>query len=82
MAKKKMRQIRRPKMAAPAKDYFVENKVTPHYSNVMVLQRFLTDRGKILPRSRSGLTAATQRKLEKAVKYARHLALLPFVNRD
>jgi small subunit ribosomal protein S18 len=79
---KKMKPMRRPKLPAPAKDYFVENKLTPHYSNVTVLSRFLSDRGKILPRSRSGLTAASQRKLEKAVKYARHLALLPFVNRD
>lgn len=79
---KKVRRMARQKPQAPQKDYFVENKVEPHYSNVTVLNRFLTDRGKIQPRSRSGLTAASQRKLEKAVKYARHLALLPFVNRD
>ena len=41
---------------------------------------FITDRGKILPRRLTGLTAKQQRDLTLAVKRARIVALLPFVN--
>lgn len=48
------------------------------YKDVELLKRFVTDRGKIVPRRQSGITAAEQRRLTKAIKRARHLALLPF----
>ncbi|MDQ5901130.1 MAG: small subunit ribosomal protein [Patescibacteria group bacterium] len=82
MAAKRTQSKPRRKIVAPKKDYFVENKIVPHYSDVSNLQKFVSERGKILPRSRTGLTATTQRKLTKAIKYARHLALMPFVSRD
>ena len=43
-----------------------------------LLSRFITERGKIVPRRVSGITAKNQRKLAKAIKRARHMALLPY----
>jgi small subunit ribosomal protein S18 len=50
------------------------------YKDVDLLKKFITERGKILPRRLTGLTAQQQRDLTNAVKRARILALLPFVN--
>ena len=50
------------------------------YKDVELLRKFITERGKILPRRLTGLTAKQQRHLTKAIKRARVLALLPFVN--
>ena len=61
-------------------DPFVKAGTVPDYKNVEELSPYLSDRGKILPKSRTGLTAKTQRQLTVAVKRARHLALLPFVS--
>ncbi|MBO9309156.1 MAG: 30S ribosomal protein S18 [Chloroflexi bacterium] len=49
------------------------------YKNVELLQRYLSEEGKIRPRRQTGLCARDQRRLAKAIKRARHLALLPFV---
>jgi small subunit ribosomal protein S18 len=48
------------------------------YKDVGTLRRFLTDRGKIRSRRKTGTCAKHQRRLAVAVKRARHLALLPF----
>ena len=48
--------------------------------DVDLLKKFITDRGKILPRRLTGLTSKQQRDLTNAVKRARIIALLPFVN--
>ena len=50
------------------------------YKDIDLLKKFITERGKILPRLLTGLTAQQQRDLTNAVKRARILALLPFVN--
>jgi small subunit ribosomal protein S18 len=81
MAKKVQRRPRR-KIVVPKKDYFVEHELTPHFSDVATLQKFTTERGKIVPRSRSGLNAKNQKRVTLEIKYARHLALMPFVVRD
>lgn len=52
------------------------------YKDVELLRKFITERGKILPRRITGLTAKQQRDLTTAVKRARLLALLPFVNKE
>ena len=65
----------------PKNCYFDVEKKDPTFEDVGTLQRFLTERGKIIARSRSGLCAKHQKSLTKNVKYARHLALLPFVAR-
>ncbi len=49
------------------------------YKDERTLQRFITDRGKILPRRLSGTCARHQRQLGTAIKRARHIALLPFI---
>jgi len=50
------------------------------YKDVDLLKKFITERGKILPRRLTGLTAKQQRDLTNAVKRARIVALLLFVN--
>ncbi len=48
------------------------------YKDADFLRRFLTDRGKIKARRKTGVCARHQRQLAVAIKRARHLALLPF----
>lgn len=52
------------------------------YLDPKFLQRFTNDQGKILPRRITGVNAYQQRQIAKAIKYARHLALVPFVAQD
>ena len=52
------------------------------YKDVDLLRKYVTERGKILPRRITGLTAKQQRELTKSIKRARQLALLPYVNRE
>jgi small subunit ribosomal protein S18 len=49
------------------------------YKDVNNLSKFITERGKILPRRITGVSAYFQKKLSTAIKRARHMALLPFV---
>ncbi|MGR3952093.1 MAG: 30S ribosomal protein S18 [Chlamydia sp.] len=49
------------------------------YKDIETLSKFITERGKILPRRITGVSAYFQRRLSKAIKLARHVALLPFV---
>ncbi|MDY0277418.1 MAG: 30S ribosomal protein S18 [Acholeplasma sp.] len=61
--------------------YFTQNKVTHiDFKNVELLKKFINERGKILPRRVTGTSAKWQRQLAIAIKRARHMALLPFVN--
>ena len=50
------------------------------YKEVSRLRRYLSDRGKILPRRMTGTCALHQRALTVALKRARHIALLPFAS--
>ena len=49
------------------------------YKDVKLLQRFVSERGKIVPRRITAVSAKKQRELARAIKRARNLALLPFV---
>jgi small subunit ribosomal protein S18 len=49
------------------------------YKHPEFLKKFLNDQGKILPRRITGTSLKYQRKVAKAVKRARHIALLPYV---
>ncbi|MEW6455748.1 MAG: 30S ribosomal protein S18 [Acidobacteriota bacterium] len=49
------------------------------FKNVNLIEVFLQDRGKILSRRITGICAYHQRELAKAIKRARHMALLPFL---
>ncbi|MBN2414974.1 30S ribosomal protein S18 [bacterium] len=50
------------------------------YKDPKKLNKFTTDVGKIIPRRTSGTCAQHQRQLVKAIKRARHLALIPYVS--
>ena len=50
------------------------------YKDEKKLYRFITEQGKIIPKRITGSCAKHQRQLVKAIKRARHLALLPFVS--
>jgi small subunit ribosomal protein S18 len=50
------------------------------YKDVKLLQRFISERGKILPSRITAVSAKKQRSLAQAIKRARNLALLPYVN--
>ncbi|PSB21660.1 30S ribosomal protein S18 [Phormidesmis priestleyi ULC007] len=52
------------------------------YKDVDLLRKFITERGKILPRRITGLTAKQQRHLTVAIKRARIMALLPFISQE
>ena len=52
------------------------------YKDIELLSKFLNEQGKILPRRVTGLTTKQQTKITKAVKRARILSLLPFVNKE
>ena len=49
------------------------------YKDTAKLRKFVSDRGKILPRRMTGTCAAHQRELTEAIKRARQVALLPYV---
>lgn len=49
------------------------------YKDAKVLQRYINSYGQIEPATKTGLSASQQRQLTIAVKRARHLALMPFV---
>ena len=49
------------------------------YKDINTLSKFITERGKILPRRITGVSAYFQKRLAVAIKRARHMALLPFV---
>lgn len=58
---------------------FCVDKVTDiDYKEVAKVRKFISERGKILPRRISGNCAKHQRQLTMAIKRARHIALLPF----
>ena len=56
-----------------------ENAPTIDYKNVQLLQRFTSERGKIVPSRITAVSAKKQRELATAIKRARNLALIPFI---
>ncbi len=80
MAKKQMKRPKK-KIMSPKACYFCTEKKEPTYADAASLQKFVTERGKIVARTRSGLCALHQRRVTTAIKHARHLALMPFVAR-
>ncbi len=61
-------------------DFFAANHIEHvDYKDVDLLKRFISERGRILPRRVTGTYAKNQRKLTKAIKRARIMGLLPFV---
>ena len=64
-------------------DFIAANKIeVVDYKDTERLKRFISERGKILPRRVTGTSAKNQRKVVNAIKRARVMALLPFVAED
>lgn len=55
---------------------------TIDYKNVLLLRKFISSEGKILPRRITGLSAKQQRYIAKAIKNARMVGLLPFIHKE
>ena len=61
--------------------YFKENNITEiDYKDVKLLRRFITAHGKIMPRRVTGTSSKMHRKLVRAIKRARNIALMPYAN--
>jgi small subunit ribosomal protein S18 len=58
--------------------FCTDKSIDINYKNVDLLNRFIDDAGKIRPRRQTGTCAKHQRAVAKAIKNARHIALLPF----
>jgi len=52
------------------------------YKDIDTLSQFITEKGKIIPRRITGVSARHQKMLSNAIKQARYMALLPFVNKS
>ena len=63
--------------------YFNSNNITHiDYKDTDLLRKFVSERGKILPRRVTGTSAKYQRKLTIAIKRSRTMALLPFSSEE
>lgn len=60
---------------------FCEEDKNPDYKDFGTLRKFTSERGKILGKDITGLCSKHQRRLAREIKRARHLALLPFVEK-
>lgn len=58
--------------------FCTDHSVKIDYKQADLLRRYITDSGKIRPRRQSGACAKHQREIARAIKRARHLALLPY----
>ncbi|MDR2077697.1 MAG: 30S ribosomal protein S18 [Rickettsiales bacterium] len=68
----------RRRRSCPLKD-IPENEI--NYKNLKLLNKYITERGKIIPSRISGVSSKKQRKLSQAIKRARNLALLSFISK-
>ncbi len=75
------RQERSPRFRKKVCRFCYDKDLKIDYKNPDILHKFITDRGKILPRRVTGTCAKHQRELAVAIKKARIIALLPFVEK-
>ena len=73
-----VKEITRAKLSKPQK----KSRATIDYKNVILLRNLITAEGKILPRRINKLTAKQQRNVQKAIKSARIMGLIPFINKS
>lgn len=71
-------QVEKNKIGKPQK----KSRATIDYKNVILLRNLITAEGKILPRRINKLTAKQQRHIQKAIKSARIMGLIPFINKS
>ena len=77
---KKKRPVRKPRRLKTRKrsaKYNLPKDAKIEFKNLPLLQKYLTDRGKLISRRISGVTGKQQRDLSVAIKRARYLGLLP-----
>ena len=75
MQKKKFKKSSRRKVCT----FCVDKVETIDYKDVNKLRKYITEKGKILPRRQTGTCARHQRELATAIKRARFMALIPYV---
>lgn len=61
--------------------YYCKLKTEPDYKDILKIRRFITDRGKLISKSRNGNCSKHQRKLTIEVKKARYLSFIPYTER-
>jgi len=81
MEKKTDEKVLKPKFKKSKKKVclFCQEKKAIDYKDVATLKKFITEKGKILPRRQTGVCAKHQRELTIAIKRARQMALIPYV---
>ena len=79
MKRKRSSFSRKKKKSCPFK---TEGITEVDYKDVELLTRFITEKGKILPKRITGVSAYYQKKLTGAIKKARYMAILPFVAKE
>lgn len=77
MPKKTFRRIKKLRKST-AKCIFCVGKKASDYKDIGTLENYITERGKIIARARTGICQKHQRSLTTSIKRARHLAQLPF----
>jgi small subunit ribosomal protein S18 len=76
-----MKNKKRLGLSIPTSDNPSLTPTTIDYKNIILLRQFISAEGKILPRRVTNLTAKEQRWVCRAIKQARVMGLLPFVNK-
>lgn len=62
--------------------YFcTNNTITADYKDAETLKKFINPQSKIMPRRKTGVCAIHQRKLARAIKHAREMAVIPYLSR-
>ena len=82
MAKDTIQYVTAPKVDESRKKYcrFRKNGIKYiDYKDAKLLQKFITEQGKIIPKRITGTSAKYHRQLTTAIKRARHMAILPYV---
>lgn len=73
--------LRRIEMESKLECYFCKLNTDPDYKDVLKLRRFISDRGKVIGKSRTGTCSAHQRSFSTEIKKARFLSLIPYTER-
>ena len=81
MAKRTIVKKRRNLHEVAKECFFCKEKTNPDFLEYEILRKFISERGKIQSRQRTGICSKHQRKLTVAIKRARLLAFLPFIVR-
>lgn len=80
MAERMDRPVRNRRMKRKVCMFCVDKVEHIDYKDTAKLRKYVSERGKIVPRRISGNCAKHQRQLTEAIKRARHIALLPYVS--